>query len=95
MELIKCIMHRAFVWYLCVSLGTHIGVDLGVTDSKGSPLVQQHATVSRALIQILFLIRTPWDCGVGLLVTAVETHKEKWWLLVDECICINVCVRSR
>ena len=67
----QCVFDDMFV---CII--THIGVDLGVTDSKRTPLVQQDATVSRALMQILLVIRT--FRGVGLLITAMETHAGKW-----------------
>ena len=73
--------------FVCIT--THFWVDLGVTDSKGSLLVQQDATVCRALIQNLFLIRTRWGC-VGGLRTAMEIQARKWRLFVDECIFINV-----
>ena len=66
-----------------VYIDTHFGVDLGVTDSKGSLLVQQHATVCRALIQIIFLMRTHWGRVVGLLITAMEIQARRYWLIVD------------
>ena len=74
--------------FVCIS--THIGVDLGVTDSKGSLLVQQHATVCRALIQILLLIWTR-VCDVGR-ITAMEIKARKLSCFVDEGISINMCV---
>ena len=74
--------------FVCIS--THIGVDLGVTDSKGSLLVQQDATVCRAPIQNLFLIRTFWAPITVYRFTAMEIQARKWWLFVDECIFINV-----
>ena len=68
--------HRMWV---CIS--THIVVNLWMTVSKGSILVQQDATICRALIQnLVLLIRTPWVCVIGLL-TAIEIKARKWWLL--------------
>ena len=76
--------------FVCIS--AHIGVNLGVTDRKGSLLVQQDATVCRAPIQNLFLIRTFWAPITVYRFTAMEIQARKWWLFVDECIFINVCV---
>ena len=75
--------------YMFVCISTHSWVDLGVTVSKGSLLVQQDATVCRALIQILLLIRKPWWHAGGLR-TATDIQARKWRLFVDECIFINV-----
>ena len=67
-------MCNVFPMFVCIS--THIGVDLGVTDSKGSLLVQQDATVCRAPIQNVFLSRTRWVCVLGLL-TAMDIQPSK------------------
>lgn len=57
-----------------VSAATYIGVDFGVTHSKGTFFVQQDAAVSRALIHFLLLFITPRNGGVGFLITPVNTN---------------------
>lgn len=51
---------------------TYIWVDLGVAHSKGTLFVQQHATVSRALIQFLLFFITLRNGAVWFL-TSVNT----------------------
>lgn len=61
-----------FVELVCEGVFSYVGVDFRVAHSKRSLLVQQDATVSRALIH--FLLITHRGGGVGLLVTPVQTH---------------------
>lgn len=77
--------NRHFSLFFCVSAATYIGVDFGVTHSKGTFVVQQDAAVSRALIHFLLFFVTPRNGGVGFLITPVTTQSviEAFCMLVN------------
>ena len=73
---------------------THIGVDFAVADGEGALLVQQHATVARALVAVLLFLRTARNRDVGLGIAATrETDKTSvstQCLMMDRIILLSL-----
>lgn len=77
------------VIWLIMFVETYIWVDLGVACSEGTLFVQQHATVSGALIQFLLFFITLRSGGVWFLASVNTAISSTTFKL---CMCWFICL---